>query len=88
MVPDDLEKVYMRIEVRLYATLRRHAMSAAGGVLTIDVPEGGKVADVIARAGVDADEVHIVMVNGVSSTLDRVVMEGDRLGLFPAVGGG
>jgi len=78
----------MRIEVRLYATLRRHALSSADGVIAIDVPEGSKAADVIASAGVDAGEVHILMVNGVSSTLDRVLAEGDRLGLFPAVGGG
>lgn len=78
----------MRIEVRLYATLRRYALSAAGGVLAVDVPEGSKAADVIAKAGVDADEVHILMVNGVSSPPDQVLVEGDRLGLFPAVGGG
>jgi len=78
----------MRIEVRLYATLRRHALSAAGGVFAVDVPEGSRAADVIAKVGVDADEVHILMVNGVSSPLDQVLAEGDRLGLFPAVGGG
>ena len=78
----------MRIEVRLYATLRQHALSAAEGVLAVDVPEGSKAADVIAKVGVNADEVHILMLNGVSSPLDRVIAEGDRLGLFPAVGGG
>ena len=78
----------MRIEVRLYATLRRHALSAAGGVLAVDVPEGSTVADVIAKVQVDANEVHLLMVNGISSSLDQVLAEGDRLGLFPAVGGG
>ncbi len=78
----------MRIEVRLYATLRRHALSTAGGVLAVDVPEGSTAADVIAKVRVDANEVHLLMVNGVSSPLDQVLAEGDRLGLFPAVGGG
>ena len=78
----------MRIEVRLYATLRRYVPSAAEGVLAVDVPEGSKAADVIANVGVNADEVHILMVNGVSSPLDQVLAEGDRLGLFPPVGGG
>jgi sulfur carrier protein ThiS len=78
----------MRIEVRLYATLRRYAPSAAEGVLTLDVPEGGRAADAIAKAGIDADEVHIVLINGASSPPDRVLGEGDRLGLFPAIGGG
>ena len=78
----------MRIEVRLYATLRRHAPSAAGEVFMVDVPEGSEAADVIAKAGIEADEVHILMVNGVSSPLNQVLAEGDRLGLFPTVGGG
>ncbi len=78
----------MRIEVRLYATLRRHTPSATGGVLTLDMPEGSKAADAIAKLEVHADEVRILMINGVSSPLDRVLGEGDRLGLFPAVGGG
>jgi molybdopterin synthase sulfur carrier subunit len=78
----------MRIEVRVFATLRRFVPSAPEGVLALDVPEGCKAADAIAKAGVDAREVHILMVNGVSSDPDRMLAEGDRLGLFPAVGGG
>jgi sulfur carrier protein ThiS len=52
------------------------------------MPEGSKAADAIAKAEVNADEVHIILINGVSSPPDRVLGEGDRLGLFPAVGGG
>lgn len=78
----------MRIEVRLFATLRRHALSAAGGVLAVEVPEGCKAADAIAQLGIDADEVHVLMVNGVVSRLDQVLVGNDRLGLFPPVGGG
>ena len=80
--------IHMRVELRLYATLRRFARSAAAGVIIADIPEGGTVADVIAELGINADEVHISMVNGVSSPLSQVLAEGDRLGLFPAVGGG
>ncbi len=78
----------MRIEVRLFATLRRHALSAPEGVLTIDVPEGSTAADAISKIQVDANEVHILMINGVNSPSDRVLAQGDRLGLFPAIGGG
>ena len=78
----------MRLEVRLYATLRRYAPSAAEGVLTLDMPEGSKAADAIAKAEVNPDEVRIILINGVSSSPERVLGDGDRLGLFPAVGGG
>jgi sulfur carrier protein ThiS len=88
MVRNSEEQIHMRIEVRLFATLRRHALSAARGILAVDVPEGCKAADAIAQLGVDAQEVHVLMVNGVISRLDQVLVEGDRLGLFPPVGGG
>lgn len=78
----------MRIEIHLYATLRRHAPSAPGGVLTLDMPEGGTVLDAIAKLGIDADEVRIVMIDGVGGDLASTLGEGVRLGLFPAVGGG
>lgn len=78
----------MRIEVRLFATLRRHAPSAPEGFLSVDVPEGSTAADVISKVQVNANEVHILMVNGVNSPADRVLAQGDRLGLFPAIGGG
>jgi len=61
----------MRIKVRLYATLRRHVPSAADGVLSVDAPYGCRAADAIAKVGVDVHEVHILMINGVSSPLIR-----------------
>lgn len=77
----------MQVEVRLYATLRRYA-STSGGVHKVEVPAGGTAASVIAGLGIDPSEVHLLMVNGVNSPAERVLAEGDRLGLFPAVGGG
>ena len=78
----------MRIEVHLYATLRRYAPSAADGVLAVDLPEGCKAADAIAGTGVDAGEVHVLMINGVSGTPDQPLAQNDRLALFPQIGGG
>ncbi len=78
----------MWMEVRLYATLRRYAPSASEGVLAVDAPEGATAADVIAKLKLDPNEVHILMVNGVISPPERVLADGDRLGLFPPIGGG
>jgi molybdopterin synthase sulfur carrier subunit len=78
----------MRIEVRLYATLRRYVPSAVEGIIAVDVPEGSTAGDVIAKVNIDAEEVRILMINGRSSPLDKTLAEGDRMGLFPAVGGG
>jgi sulfur-carrier protein len=38
--------------------------------------------------GIPAKEVKIVMLNGRSAPKDSPLNDGDRLGLFPAVGGG
>ena len=78
----------MRIELRLFATLRRFVPTAEGDALFVDIPEGGTAGDVIAKVGVNAAEVHILMVNGRSSPFGQILAEGDRVGLFPAIGGG
>lgn len=78
----------MVLEIRLYATLRRFATSGSGGVLTIDVPAGTTVAQVFEFLEIDPIDVKLVMVNGLASDSDRLLAEGDRVGLFPPVGGG
>jgi len=78
----------MVIEVRLYATLRRYKPSIPHGVLTLDLPEAVSVAELVEQLEIDPVEVHMVMVNGTSSDFGRMLADGDRVGFFPAVGGG
>jgi len=78
----------MVIEVRLYATLRRHAPVISHGVFPVQVPADYTVGDLLKNINVDSAEVHIIMINGVSAALDSTLHSGDRLGLFPPVGGG
>ncbi|GFM35794.1 MoaD/ThiS family protein [Desulfovibrio psychrotolerans] len=74
----------MRIEIKCFATLAHYA--PAEGVL--DVEEGTRVEEVIALLQIPADEVKIRFINGVHVQPEAVLSSGDRLGLFPAVGGG
>lgn len=76
------------IEVRLYATLRRYAPSSIRGVFSVTVTMDSTVAELLNTIPVDLAEVHIIMINGVGSTLESILHDGDRLGIFPAVGGG
>jgi len=76
------------VEVRLYATLRRYVPNIPGGVLSVDVTVDTTVAELLNTIPVELAEVHIIMINGVSSTLESMLHDGDRLGVFPAVGGG
>lgn len=78
----------MVVEVRLYATLRRYAPESPGGVLSVEVSADDSVAELLGKMNISLAEVHIVMINGVISALESTLHDGDRLGLFPAVGGG
>lgn len=78
----------MLVEIRLYATLRRYVPAAGAGVFSMEVQEGSTAAEVLKTMSIELAEVHIIMINGVSRSLNVVLHNGDRLGLFPAVGGG
>ena len=77
----------MDLDVRLYATLRRH-VTARDGVLTVSVSSGATVLDLLAALGIDAAEVHLIIVNGIHAAPDHYLRDGDRVGLFPPIGGG
>lgn len=76
------------VEVRLYATLRRFTPASPNGVIQVDIADGATVEDIVKKIGIDPAEIHLVMINGAGCELEKVVNEGDRVGLFPPVGGG
>lgn len=78
----------MRLEIRLYATLRQAAPAAPAGVVPLDVPDGATVAQVLGLVKIDPADVRMIMVNGLAAELDHILKDGDRLGLFPPLGGG
>ncbi len=49
---------------------------------------GLTVGQVMTDLGLAPEEVKIILVNGVSGEIDTALAPGDRLALFPAVGGG
>ncbi|MBI4803992.1 MAG: MoaD/ThiS family protein [Desulfovibrio sp.] len=49
---------------------------------------GETVEALIERLGMAPDMVAVLFVNGVHAARDRVLSDGDRVSLFPAVGGG
>ncbi len=75
------------IDVRLFATL---PMRSASGrkEFQIEPRSGLTVREIATAEGLDEKEVHIVMINGRHGTFDSALADGDRLGLFPPVGGG
>jgi len=75
--------------VFLAATLRKavSGYDPATGVAA-SVEPGETVLDVAGRLGIRAEDVKIIMVNGIHADWDTVLRGGERIGLFPPVGGG
>jgi sulfur carrier protein ThiS len=75
----------MHITVKCYATLQRFQPKDGD---EFPLPGGGTVRDVVLRLGIAPEDVAVIFINGLHAPLDRALEDGDRLGLFPAVGGG
>ncbi len=73
----------MHIDVKCFATLATFQPEAG-----LELPDGATVAQAMETLGAPPDEVAVIFVNGRGVAVDTVLSEGDRLGLFPAVGGG
>ena len=74
----------MQIEIKCFATLSD--FTPEGNILAVD--DGATIQQVIEALGITVKEVKIMFINGKHESLESVLKEGDRLGLFPAVGGG
>jgi sulfur-carrier protein len=74
----------VQINVRLFATLRNNRDKE----MMMDLPEGATPKDIFQRLNISEEEVAIVMINGIGSKFDKVLIENDRVGIFPPVGGG
>jgi len=79
----------MCITVRLYATLRKYEPALSrGAALPLEVPPGTTVGQVVQQLGIPDGVPLVAMVNAAVCRLDHVLVEGDRLMLFPPVAGG
>jgi molybdopterin converting factor small subunit len=79
----------MRVEVRLYATLRQYLPGIkVGKSHSLALPDGATVADMLAELRVPIDDTKQAFVNGHSVELDHVLNDGDSIGVFPPIGGG
>lgn len=79
----------MRVDVVLFAHLATFQPDGRGGrhSRAFDLPEGTTIAEVVAMIGLP-DEPRVVFVNSRHAPEDHVLLEGDRLAIFPPVAGG
>ena len=73
------------IDLRLFATLQKFVPENADA---FPISAGSTVRDVLERLHVPVEKAKLIFVNGLKKDLDTVIADGDRVGVFPPVGGG
>lgn len=75
----------MGIELKCFATLAKFLPENGDDY---PVEPGETIRSLVDKLGMPVDEVTLMFVNAVRSDLDTKIKDGDRVGLFPPVGGG
>lgn len=80
----------IKVEVRLYATLRRYRPELeVGEPLSLNLEEGTTVEQLLEEGlGISTEVVKTIFVNGIAQSPGHVLADADRVGIFPPVGGG
>jgi molybdopterin converting factor small subunit len=81
----------MKIELKLYASLKRYMPPQGGGdqgPQMTEIEEGTTIKELLEHLKVPAGAVKIIFLNGIHADVERVLKDGDRLGVFPPVAGG
>jgi len=80
----------MKVEVRLFASLRKHLPPGGDGTRAVlEVPDGMRLSQIIERLGIPAPLAQLVMVNGVHEPdRTRLLSDGAVVSIFPPVAGG
>jgi len=75
----------LHITIKLFATLRPYAPEQADHYA---IAPGTTVADVVRALHIPARDARLIFINNIRKELDTRLQDGDRLGIFPPVGGG
>lgn len=80
----------MKIFVKVFASLRKKYPDISDlNPLEMEIDKGTTLAQLIARLNFSQEEVKIILVNGLRTSVDDIIKEeGSIISLFPAVGGG
>jgi sulfur-carrier protein len=74
----------MQVTVKLFASFR----TGRTPMEVCDYPAGTTVGDVVAEKGIPVTELGIMLINCRHVHLDRDLVDGDLLSIFPLLGGG
>lgn len=79
----------MTVEVRLFAGLAKYVIGAVNGEpFKVSLIELSSVSNLLNQLNIPAKEAFLTIVNGMALPHSTVLEDGDRVGIFPAIGGG
>ena len=79
----------MQIEINLYATLSRNLPDRSGRTSNVmEIMGDTSVGELLRQLNIPNESVKLIFINGVHAGMDAVLKNGDRIGVFPAIGGG
>jgi molybdopterin converting factor small subunit len=84
-----MEQSMITVQVKLFATLRRQCPDLGiGEAMTVELPEGATVEELVKHLQLPEGAVKVVFVNNAVRKPDDPLSDGDEVGIFPPVGGG
>ncbi|MBW1894151.1 MAG: MoaD/ThiS family protein [Deltaproteobacteria bacterium] len=79
----------LNIEVNFFASLMQYKPGGTGREFwDVMCNEGSTVVDLLNRFGVPSEDVKLIFINGLHAKDKALLKDGDRVGIFPLVGGG
>ena len=74
----------IKVEVRYFATLRSKGIKKE----TVELPNEMQASELLEKINIKAEDVAILLINGIISTSETLIHDNDIISLFPPVGGG
>ena len=79
----------MKIELHLYASLSKYLPPDAKFKTCMkEIGTNTTIKDIIEQLNIDKKSVKLIFINGVHADVSKMLKDGDRIGIFPPVGGG
>ena len=81
--------IYINLEIRVFSGLEKYIPGATfGRPFSREVPEKTTGRQLLEHLGIPEEHVFSILVNGRHRPFDELLCPGDRVALFPPVGGG
>ena len=75
----------LQIKLKLFATLQEFTPPSADNFM---INPGTSVSDLLDQINVPREKAKLIFINGVKAELASILEGGERVGIFPPVGGG